>query len=185
MTPDALHTITHYGYWVIFAGALLEGETVLIAAGYAAHQGLLSWPWVIVIATAGGAAGDQLAFLLGRWKGLTLLSRIPRLAQRIPVVHQMLERYQVLVILMIRFLYGLRIAGPIILGTSPIPFTHFVWLNLLGALLWATIISGVGYYFSGMIGSIGLTSSPTLRLLVSVMLVLLIGRILWLFSKKS
>jgi membrane protein DedA with SNARE-associated domain len=31
--------ISQYGYFALFAGALLEGETVLILAGFAAHQG--------------------------------------------------------------------------------------------------------------------------------------------------
>jgi len=33
--------IAAYGYWVIFIGCLLEGETVLILGGMAAHQGSL------------------------------------------------------------------------------------------------------------------------------------------------
>lgn len=42
--------IATYGYYALFLGTLLEGETVLVAAGYAAHRGLLELPWVIVIA---------------------------------------------------------------------------------------------------------------------------------------
>lgn len=54
--------IAIYGYWVIFVGCLLEGETVLLLGGMAAHQGTLQWLHVIGWATLGGILGDQLLF---------------------------------------------------------------------------------------------------------------------------
>ncbi len=136
-----------YGYWMIFAGALLEGETVLLAAGFAAHQGLLDLRLVIGIAFVGGTLGDQLAFLLGRWQGTALIERFPTLARRAPRVHRLLERFSVVLILMVRFLYGLRIAGPVIMGTSRIPLVQFSLLNMIAAVIWAALVAGAGYLF--------------------------------------
>ena len=39
--------LTDYGYWAVFVGSLLEGETILILAGFAAHRGYLSLPLVM------------------------------------------------------------------------------------------------------------------------------------------
>lgn len=39
MTLTAL--IASYGCYALFVGTFLEGETVLIAAGFAAHRGIL------------------------------------------------------------------------------------------------------------------------------------------------
>jgi len=51
-----------YGYWVVFIGCLLEGETVLILGGMAAHQQVLQlWP-VMAWASVGGMLGDQMLF---------------------------------------------------------------------------------------------------------------------------
>ncbi len=184
MTPDTLQAISHYGYWVIFAGALLEGETLLIAAGYAAHEGLLYGPWVVATAAVGGALGDQLAFLLGRSQGHALLSRFPWVARRIPGVHRMLEQHEAWAIIGVRFLYGLRIAGPIILGTSRIPWKHFVGLNILGAVLWALLVFAGGYFFSSLVTTLQPESYSGVRLLLSLVLVWILGRVLWTFSKK-
>ncbi len=139
--------IASYGYLAVFVGTLLEGETILLAAGYAAQRGLLQWPVVIAIAIVGGTLGDQIAFMVGRWKGDFLIARFPSLAHRVPQVHRLLERHHVILILVIRFLYGLRIAGPIIMGTSQVPFLRFAMLNFAGAILWALLVSGAGYYF--------------------------------------
>jgi membrane protein DedA with SNARE-associated domain len=139
--------VSTYGYLAVFLGTLFEGETVLLAAGYAAQRGMLHWETVVIVAFLGGTLGDQLAFLLGRWKGSSLIRRVPRLASRVATVHALLERHHVLIILTIRFLYGLRIAGPVVLGTSAIPFWRFSLLNIIGAAIWATAITAAGYYF--------------------------------------
>jgi membrane protein DedA with SNARE-associated domain len=147
--------VAAYGYLSIFFGTLLEGETILIAGGFAAHQGMLNLPLVILVAIIGSSVGDQLAFWLGRYKGNALMERVPALAQRKDRIHELLHRYDTLFILAMRFLYGLRIAGPLIVGASQIAPLRFALLNLLGATLWAVVISCVGYF-------LGLASSAFL-----------------------
>lgn len=144
---DIQNFVASYGYLAVFAGTLLEGETVLLAAGFAAHQGLLDWRLVMLVAFFGGTLGDQLAFLLGRWKGEALITRFPTLARHAPRVHRLIERFDVSLILAIRFMYGLRIAGPVIMGSSRIPLSRFVVLNMIGAAVWAVLVGGAGYLF--------------------------------------
>ena len=139
--------VAQYGYLMVFAGAFAEGESVLIAAGFAAHRGLLQLPWVILLAAAAGTLGDQLFFFLGRRHGPQLLARWPRLAQRVQRVQPLLQRHPNLAILGVRFLYGLRTAGPLALGALGVPRWKFALLNLVGALLWATLFSLLGWHF--------------------------------------
>lgn len=63
---DLAALIGTYGYWAVALGCLLEGETVLLLAGFAAHRGYLQWPVVVAVAAAAGFAGDMAFFLLGR-----------------------------------------------------------------------------------------------------------------------
>mgnify|MGYP000031125615 CR=1 FL=1 len=76
--------IRNYGYLAVLLGTLLEGETVLLAAGFACHQGLLDWRLVAVLAVLGATLGDQSAFLVGRWKGTPLLRHFPSLERSLP-----------------------------------------------------------------------------------------------------
>ena len=62
-------------------------------------------------------------------------------------VFRLIERYQAWVIVGVRFAYGLRIAGPIIIGTSQISPLKFAIFNAIGALLWAPLIGGIGFLF--------------------------------------
>jgi membrane protein DedA with SNARE-associated domain len=139
--------IADYGYVALFAGTLLEGETLLILAGFAAHQGYLQLHWVITIALLGGFLGDQFYFWLGRWRAAWVLSRFKRLAPVFERANSLIDRYHEVLIVAIRFLYGLRTVGPMAFGMSKVPVWRFVAFNALGATIWAVVIGGAGFLF--------------------------------------
>ena len=175
--------VASYGYFAVFIGTLIEGETILIAAGYAAHRGLLDWPLVVVVAIAGGMLGDQLAFVLGRWRGEALFARVPALAERKERVFSLLARYDVLFILSVRFIYGLRIAGPVILGSSRMSMRRFALFNMIGAALWAVVIAGAGWFFGAALESL-LTDIKKIEEAVLVG-ILVAGAGFWLWRRRK
>lgn len=142
---DYAALISHYGYVATFAGTLLEGESLLILSGLAAHRGYLSFPLVLLTGAVGGALGDIAFFLLGRHYGPRLLLRFPRYADAAGRVHAMIGRHARLTIVAVRFMYGLRAAGPAIIGSARIPFAEFVLFNLLGAVAWSACWAGAGW----------------------------------------
>src|SRR5256885_7814010 len=116
-----LHALlSSHGYWVLTLGCLFEGETLLLLAGFAASRGDLNIFAVVAIAAIAGFIGDQIFFWLGRKHGSAVLRRFPSVAQQVERVFGLIERYQGWVIVGVRFAYGLRVAGPIIIGTSRI-----------------------------------------------------------------
>lgn len=134
-----------FGYAAVFVGSFLEGEAVLILAGLAAQHGFLSFAAVIGAGAAGGFLGDQLLFFMGQRYGERLIARFPALAARAPRVRALLRRWDAAAVILIRFIYGLRIAGPIVIGSCGIPAWRLALFNLVGALLWAPLVAGVGY----------------------------------------
>lgn len=140
--------VAQYGYLAVFAGTLLEGEVILVLAGFAAHQGYLQLPVVMLVAFCGGTLGDQCFYFLGRRWGISLLERLPaRIRAQAGAVNRLLVRYHAWVIVLIRFIYGLRVIGPIVIGISEVPPNRFLRFNLLGAAIWALLIAGVGFLF--------------------------------------
>lgn len=139
--------IATYGYLAVFAGTFLEGETLLLAAGYAAHRGLLDWRIVWLVASLGATLGDQCAYLLGRWRGAAVMARFPRIAAREDRLRSLLHRYGGWCVVLVRFLYGLRIAGPICIGMVGMQTSRFVCYNLVGAIFWAALVIGAGWMF--------------------------------------
>lgn len=146
--------IETYGYAAVFAGALLEGETVLVLAGFAAHRGYLDLPLVIVVAFVGSFLGDQFYFFLGQRHGRNVLARFPSWQPRAMKVQNLLYRYHTPLILAIRFMYGLRTVGPVVIGMSHVPWPRFFILNLIGALVWAVTFGGAGFLFGSALASL-------------------------------
>lgn len=137
--------VEHYGYLAILIGTFLEGETIVVLAGFLAHRGYLTLEWVITCAFIGTYAGDQLFFYIGKWRGGDILAKRPHWQLRSQRVFDLLNRHQVLVILGFRFLYGLRTVTPFLIGMSGVQPLRYLILNGLGAIIWAIAVGLLGY----------------------------------------
>ena len=136
-----------HGYWLLALGCLAEGETVLVLAAFAAHRGLLDPFAVLGIAAVAGFTGDQFFFWLGRRHGAGVLERWPAIAAQSARVNRLLQRWHEPLIIGVRFAYGLRIAGPILIGMSTVSVRRFALFNAIGAVAWAFSVGAVGWFF--------------------------------------
>ncbi|HVP50861.1 MAG TPA: DedA family protein [Terriglobales bacterium] len=148
-----------WGYWTVPAVLLLEnagipvpGETVLLFASFLAYdEGELRLPYLILLGIAACTLGDNLGYLLGYRGGRRLLERyqhIFRIRDRtIRRGERLFARHGSVTIFFARFIFGMRIiAGPLA-GVLRMPWRQFVIFNFLGATVWVTTISLVGYFF--------------------------------------
>jgi membrane protein DedA with SNARE-associated domain len=141
------YLIEHYGYLGVLIGTFLEGETILILGGFAAHQGYLGLPGVVLCAFAGSFCSDQLLFFLGRRHSQWLLRKRPNWEPRIVRVNNLIVRFRIIIILTFRFWYGLRIVTPFSLGMSKVRWPEFIVFDIFSSVLWATVIGYAGYLF--------------------------------------
>jgi len=146
--------LSTYGYAALVVGTFLEGETILVLAGFAAHGGYMELPWVIACGFLGTFAGDQLYFYLGRLKGQEFIEKRPRWRTRSARALALFEHHPTLLILGFRFLYGLRTITPFIAGASRIPRARYLLLNILGASTWSVTFGVLGYLFGHSLESL-------------------------------
>lgn len=139
--------IHSYGYLTVLVGTFLEGETIVVLAAFAAHQGYLPLSEVILAAFMGSLAGDQLYFYLGRKHSRFLLDKRPSWRSRIDKAARLLNRFQTSLILSFRFMYGLRTVLPFAIGMSSVPAAKFAVLNMIGAAIWSVALGYGGYFF--------------------------------------
>jgi membrane protein DedA with SNARE-associated domain len=178
--------IAAHGYWILALGCVLEGEVVLLLAALAAHRGYLNPAAVVTIAAASAFASNQFFFRLGRRHGTALLERWPVLATHSAGIRRLIERHASLAAVAVRFVYGIRIAGPILIGASSMPPLRFAVLNALSAIAWAFLVFGVGWLF----GEVAQTTFGHLArvegwLLGALIAVLVAWRLLRLHSAKA
>jgi len=126
-------------YIPIYVAAILEGEIYYITMCVAAAAGRVDWRGVLVAGALGGATGDQFWFYLLRGR-IHWLDRYPWMAKhRDAVVHRVKES-QYVILLISRFLPGLRTAIPIASAYAGVRPLRFSLLNLASAFLWAGTI---------------------------------------------
>ncbi len=173
--------IEDYGYLALLIGTFLEGETILVLAGFAAQRGHLDIQWVIVVAFIGSFSGDQLFFYIGRRYGTALIARRATWRVRAEKVYRLIERHQNFLILTFRFYYGLRSVTPFALGASRVSRSRYLVLNAIGAAIWAVVLGWAGYLF-GHAFELLLDDFKRYELMVLGGLAL-IGVIIWISSQ--
>lgn len=169
--------IATHGYWALFVGTFLEGETFFLLAGIAARKQILNPYYVAMAALAGGFIGDQIFFFLGLWRGNEVLARSRRLSRKADEAKKLVRKHAVALILASRFLYGLRMVIPLACGISHIPPWRFMLLNFISALLWTVTFGGLGYFFGGWL-SANLSIFKNLQIVVAVLLTVMVGTLI-------
>ena len=153
------NAVVQYGYWAVGAALLLEnagvpvpGETILLLASFLAYsQHDLRLPWIIVVATIAATLGDNLGFVVGYYGGRPLLLRYQSIFRikdaTISRGEELFAKYGAVTVFFARFVFGMRIiAGPMA-GVLRMSWKKFAIFNFLGAAVWVTVISLVGYLF--------------------------------------
>jgi membrane protein DedA with SNARE-associated domain len=152
------HFFDQYGYWTVGTALLLEnagvpvpGESVLLFASFLAYsEQTLRLPYIIVIGIAACTVGDNVGFVIGRRGGRPLLDRYQRFFRIRPATiakgERLFAKYGAVTVLFARFIFGLRIVAGPLAGVLQMPWKQFAVFNFLGAIVWVTTISCIGYF---------------------------------------
>ncbi len=169
-----------YFYLIAFAWTFLEGETIVLVAGFAAAQGFLNPVFLLFASWLGSFSGDQLYFWIGRFFGSRVLRLFPPWRRGVEAALCWLERYDAGFILSFRFIYGIRNVSSFAMGLSQINWQRFLSLNFLAAALWAAVFVGFGYFlghaFRAMLGDLARSFS---LVMLGVFLLLAVAIGLW------
>jgi membrane protein DedA with SNARE-associated domain len=148
---DIAALIDTYRYPLVVLGAIAEGEVIVVTAGYLAHRHHMDVGLVAVCAMFGGSVGDLGYFLIGRRYGERALLRLPgSIRAGADRARAAVEHNPVRVLLVMRFLYGMRIALPVLCGASTMKLWRFARYGVGTAVVWSLLFTGVGYAFGAM-----------------------------------
>ncbi|MEO8851564.1 MAG: DedA family protein [Allobranchiibius sp.] len=148
--------LNHYGYLAVAGFVLLEdfgvpvpGETILIAAAVYAGAGQLNIVVVGLLAVAAAVLGDNVGYGLGRFGGRALVLRFGRYVflteKRLATAEKWFARNGGKVVIVARFVEGLRQANGWVAGITGLPWLRFLIFNAVGAVLWVGAWLTAGY----------------------------------------
>jgi membrane protein DedA with SNARE-associated domain len=183
-------TLNNYGYLAVAGLVLIEdfgipvpGETVLILGAVYAGSGRLSIVLVALLGFLGAVIGDNIGFAIGHFGGRRLVERWGRYIlltpERMDKATAFFERHGGKIIVVARFIEGLRQANGIVAGTTGMHWARFLAFNALGAALWVGVWTSIGYFSGSHITSIynaASTYSTYLAVAVGVLIIAVIVR---------
>ena len=187
----AAPAVNHYGYFAVGGLLLLEsmgipfpGETTLIAAAVFAGIGQLNIFIVIIIGVIAAILGDNIAFAIGNFGGKRLLNRYGKYIflppERYAKFEEFFNRNGGKVVIVARFIDGLRQLNGIIAGSSDMKWSKFIVFNTIGAFLWVLTWTLLGYF-----GGSHIETLLKYQIYVTfAFLVFLAGFIAWKLLKK-
>lgn len=131
----------------------IPSEVIMPLAGYAAAQGLLSFPGVVGAGTAGALAGAWFWYGVGRGVRPARLRRfVERHGRWLTLDLDDLERSERLfrrrgawAVFFGRLIPGVRTFVSVPAGLLRMPQPAFVFWTLLGTALWTFLLAGAGY----------------------------------------
>jgi len=149
--------LEHYSYGAVLLLVMLEdfgipvpGETILIAAAIFAGAGRLNVVLVALVGFIAAVIGDNIGFAIGHFGGRALALRWGKYVflteERLAKAEVFFNRHGGKIIVVARFIEGLRQANGIIAGISGMRWLRFLVFNVLGAALWVATWVSVGYF---------------------------------------
>jgi len=160
--PGFLNSLTgpldHYGYWAIALLLLLEnigvpvvpGEFAMISGAIFAGTGRagLNIVVVAVVAFVASVVGAEIGYLVGRFAGRELILHYGKYIMIKPHhldrAEAIVDRYGGIVVVIARFIVGLREAIGIIAGITQMRWLTFTVYNVIGAAIWVATWVTIG-----------------------------------------
>lgn len=142
-----IYLLQTYGYIILFAWSILEGELGLIMAGLMTHEGSMNLYMAIFVAGIGGFVGDQIYFYTGRFNKAYVHRNFKGQRRKFALAHLLLVKYGWPIIFVQRYMYGMRTIIPISIGLTRYSAKTFAFINLISAWCWAAITIVPTWYF--------------------------------------
>ena len=169
-------------------GLPIPEEIPIILAGVLSSQGQLVTEWAFAACLVGALLGDSIMYAIGYHFGHGLLAEHPKFgkflgAQREEYFEQAIQRHSFKVMLLARFMVGVR--GPVYLaaGVVRMPFRRFI----LNDLICATLVVGTFFYLSFSYGEeiTGLLRDAEMTLTLILLAVVGVAFLWWMRRRRQ
>jgi membrane protein DedA with SNARE-associated domain len=156
MDQSLQELVQQYGIYAVFALCTVEGDITLLVSGTMANVGAFGnygFLKLFLAGTLGGMVGDSAGYAIGRIFHKNAQDyRFYQVAQ--PRVEKLIEKFGGSALIISKYIYGIRVAMCIFYGVAKMPFLRFLGLSAISCSLWAMLLGGLGYFFSGFVTSV-------------------------------
>jgi membrane protein DedA with SNARE-associated domain/rhodanese-related sulfurtransferase len=174
---EMVEFLAKHGYWVLFVSVLsrqaclpVPANLLLLAAGALAGLGKLNLAGIIVFAVAAFLLADTAWYGAGRtWGGQTLEFVCGAAADPCACVGKMAGRFSrhgVRLLVVSKFIIGVDAVAAPMAGISRIGLRRFLVFDAMGAILWSSVYTALGYIFSDQLDRVAEYAAAMGKLMV-------------------
>ncbi|MDQ1263068.1 MAG: hypothetical protein QG559_69 [Campylobacterota bacterium] len=145
---DTFSNLATYGYIGLFLYSLGGGFVAIVAAGVLSYMGKMDLTLSIAIAFIANALGSFMLFYMARYQKSMMMDGLRKHRRKLALAHILLKRNDSWIIVVQKFIYGIKTIIPITIGLTKYSFKKFAFFNIAGAAAWA-LVFGFGSYYSG------------------------------------
>lgn len=157
--------ITSYGPWVygilfviifietgLVVTPFLPGDSLLFAAGAFSAIGSMNVVLTIVLLSIAAVLGDTLNYWIGHFFGQQLIAnpKIPIKKSHIDQTNAFFDKHGGKTIFLARFVPIVRTFAPFVAGIGKMHYKTFISYNLIGGVVWVSLMTLVGYFFGNI-----------------------------------
>jgi membrane protein DedA with SNARE-associated domain len=156
MLASLIHPISYPGFFLFIAltgcGLPIPEEAAIVIAGVLSSQNQLDWRIAFAVCLAGAVVGDSCMYAIGyRW-GHGIFTSHPRFAKLFASENEeqfqkAVEAHALKVMLLARFLVGIRAPVYVMTGVVRLPFRRFLIYDVISASLVVGVVFGLSYLF--------------------------------------
>jgi membrane protein DedA with SNARE-associated domain len=156
MLASLLHPSSYIGFFLFIAltgcGLPIPEEAAIVVAGVLSSQNQLDWRIAFAVCLAGAVVGDSCMYAIGyRW-GHGIFTSHPRFAKLFASENEeqfqkAVEAHALKVMLLARFLVGIRAPVYVMTGVVRLPFRRFLLYDVISASMVVGVVFGLSYLF--------------------------------------
>lgn len=193
---DPVQIITGVGYIGIFSiafaesglffGFFLPGDSLLFTAGLLAVRHIINIEILLFLVPLAAILGDSVGYWFGTYIGPRLFTKQNSLffdqkhADRARLFY---EKHGPMAIVLARFIPVVRTFVPIIAGVGHMRYRTFLIYNIIGGILWSTLLLLLGYFLGRTFPAAGKYLLPLVLVIVVFSFVPVLLE--WLRSRKK
>lgn len=185
---EMIDNLSTYGYLILFFYSFGGGMIAILAAGVLCASSIkLDLHWCIFLAFLANTLGSTLLFILGKYYKKDIMPYFKNHRRKIALAMIKIKKYGDLLLIIQKFIYGVKTIVPIAAGLCKFSFLRFAIINTLASLIWAVVLGYVGFISGNTLKEMFevLSNYPYIAPVFIITLALVIWLYLSRFSKKK
>ena len=180
---DTFSNLATYGYIGLFLYSLGGGFVALLGAGVLSYLGKMDLATSMGVAFVANVLGDILLVYLARYQKSMMMEGLHKHKRKLALAHIYMKKYGSWIILIQKFVYGIKTLIPIAIGLTKYDFKKFIILNTGSSVIWVLVV-GLGSYYSGS-ALVKLAEMIGNKPWIAPLILVVFAGGLWLYMEKA